>query len=342
MNNINKTKLINCIMKEMQKENNYLDNCGKELLKKGVVVIDLHINKENHDFIHKTNWLEEIKNIQLRDFKTTEPTYGFVLGAFGALGNPASFHNELLYRLRYVLFQKISGMFGLMDNTKNLECLFDRVAIRRKGTDISAESWHRDTCSVKQDSDVIYGGWINLDSTETQYFSCVPGTHMCSGRGGFEAIKDQIFSKVKIEVKPKQVIIFSQNIIHEIYKQKIKNTNIRLYLGWRHTKSEIPVFNDDKNEQYNIWSILNKQLVPALPSGDLPFMYTRNHPRLFKSRLETLTAEIKNFYVEQNNKYSNNMVVKRSLKEPINLVNIPNEYKLIYFPNKRFYIRSSS
>ena len=235
-----------------------------ELSKNGIVVIDLHFYKDYHDFIHKTNWIEEIKNIQLRDFDTKDPEYGFVLGAFGAFGNPASFHNELLYKLRYILFNKLKILFNNIDSERYLECLFDRICIRRKNTTTSGESFHRDTCSLKKDEDFIYGGWINLDKEVIQYFSCVPGTHMCSGRGGFEKLSSSDFKtkKIKFSIKPKQVIIFNQNIIHEIYPQKQKQDSIRLYLGWRHTFIDKPFFDSETNERYNINEILNKQIVP--------------------------------------------------------------------------------
>ena len=76
---LNKNDLINCIL-ELQ----YLNQKAIELITNGIVVIDLHFNEDYHNFIHKTNWIEEIKNIQLRDFNTKDPNYGFVLGAFGA------------------------------------------------------------------------------------------------------------------------------------------------------------------------------------------------------------------------------------------------------------------
>ena len=90
---INRNQIINCIINQIQKENEYLNKCSNTLYNDGVVVIDLNLNKEDHDFLYDHNWLEEIKNIQQRDFKTKNPEYGFVLGAFGALGNPASFHS---------------------------------------------------------------------------------------------------------------------------------------------------------------------------------------------------------------------------------------------------------
>jgi len=334
-------ELIKCITRYFKAENDYLRRCASELKNYGIVVIDLNLIKKESDFLRKTDWFSEIKKFQLRDFKTDNPQHGFVLGAFGALGNPSSFHNLVMYQLRYILFKKLSRVFGYMDNKRYLESLFDRVAIRREGTSISGESFHRDTCSVQKDSDHIYGGWINLDDSGSQYFSCVPGTHTCAGRGGFEKISGDYPNKVKIEIKPKQVIIFNQNIIHEINKQKFTRNSVRLYLGWRHTNESEPLFNSKTNPQFNITQILQRQLVPPLPSGDLAVMYSKNHPGLWKSRMEILSSEIKDYYLETDPKktqrYKDGKVVKRALKEPIQLVQIPDYLKTIYYPNKTFY-----
>ena len=336
LSNKSKEELIKCISNMLKKESIYLKQKALELKTNGVVVIDLHLFKEHHDFLHKTNWIEEIKNIQLRDFNTKDPMYGFVLGAFGAFGNPASFHNELLYKLRYILFMKLKSIFKNIDSKRYLECLFDRVCIRRKDTTTTGETFHRDTCSLKEDQDFIYGGWINLDKNITQYFSCVPGTHMCSGKGGFEKIASQDFKKqkVKIQIKPKQVIIFNQNIIHEIFPQKQKNNSVRLYLGWRHTLSDKPLFNSDTNPRFNINNIISEQIVPPLPSGDFPKMYSKNHPRFYKNQLIQITKEIKDFYTEYNDKYPNNRKIKQELDYPIEVYKIHDFYKTIYYPNK--------
>lgn len=330
-----KAKLIECINNIILDEQNYIREKAGDLKYKGYTIVDLHLPRGKHAFLNDTDWLKLVKNIQLRDFKTTDPEYGFVLGAFGAFGNPASFHSEEIYALRYILFHKLKFLFKNVDPSRKLEMLFDRLAIRREGANVSGESFHRDTCSLQATDDNIYGGWINLDNTETQYFSCVPGTHTCTGRGGFERIQgDYKDTKIKLPVKPKQVLIFNQNIIHEIFKQKIKKTNIRLYLGWRHTYSDVPLLSDPKDPQKNINNILSEQIVPVLPSGDVPFMYSRQHPGLHRHMVIKITDEIKDFYKINNNKYPGGKVISRSLVYPMNKVTIRDEYKKIYFPTE--------
>jgi hypothetical protein len=330
-----KARLIDCINNIILDEQNYILEKARDLKDKGYTVVDLHLSRGKHAFLNDTDWLKLVKNIQLRDFKTTDPEYGFVLGAFGAFGNPASFHSKEIYALRYILFHKLKFLFKNVDPSRKLEMLFDRLAIRREGANVSGESFHRDTCSLQSTDDNIYGGWINLDDTETQYFSCVPGTHTCAGRGGFERIQgDYKDTKIKLPVKPKQVLIFNQNIIHEIFKQKIKKTNIRLYLGWRHTYSDVPLLSDPKDPQKNINKVLNDQIVPVLPSGDVPFMYSKQHPGLHRHMIIKISDEIKDFYKINNDKYPGGKVISRSLVYPINKITIPNEYKKIYYPTQ--------
>lgn len=331
---IRNKKLINCIIETMNIENSYLISKSEELRTNGITVIELHLPKDQEEFLN-IDWLNRIKEIQSRDFKTKNPKNGYVLGAFGAFGNPASFHSKEIYALRYIIFNKLKSVFKNLDPDRKLEMLFDRLAIRREGTTLGGETFHRDTCSIQDKEDQIYGGWINLDSEETQYFSCVPGTHMCRGRGGFEKIEGKYKdTKVKIAVKPKNIIIFNQNIIHEIFSQKIKKTNIRLYLGWRHTYSDIPLLNDPKDPQKNINIILRDQIVPVLPSGDIPYMYSKQHPGLHRHMVIQISKEIKDFYKIENNKYEDGKVIARSLVYPINKIEIQDVYKTIYYPSR--------
>ena len=106
-----RSKLLNCINKIILDEYNYLNEKSNELKTKGITVIDIRLAKNKHKFLHDTDWLELIKTIQMRDFKTKDPAFGFVLGAFGAFGNPASFHSKEIYALRYILFHKLKRVF---------------------------------------------------------------------------------------------------------------------------------------------------------------------------------------------------------------------------------------
>ena len=57
--------------------------------------------------------------------------------------------------------------------------------------------------------------------------------------------------------------------------------------------------------------------------------------------MEILSSEIKDYYLETDPKktqrYKDGIVVKRALMEPINIIEIPDYLKKIYYPNKIFY-----
>ena len=86
--------------------------------------------------------------------------------------------------------------------------------------------------------------------------------------------------------------------------------------------------------QKNINVILRDQIVPVLPSGDIPYMYSRQHPGLHRHMVIQITREIKDFYKIQNDKYPDNVVVARSLIYPIKKIDILDVYKTIYYPNR--------
>src|SRR5437868_10465878 len=108
----------------------------------------------------------------------------YVLGGFGAFGNPASFHHPAVRHLRYYMMSVAIPFFRAIAPGMLIEQLFDRTSLRRKGTAPTAELWHRDKSPTP---DTVFGGWVNLDLGNTQYFSCVPGTHNVTVEGaGFE------------------------------------------------------------------------------------------------------------------------------------------------------------
>lgn len=103
------------------------------------------------------------------------PSTIFVQGAFGALGNPASFHNPVVRHLRTNMMFRAINLFGPIAGEKKLEQLINRMSIRRQGTSLGKESWHRDQDQCLP-GDFIFSGWVNLDLQNEQRFSCIPGS----------------------------------------------------------------------------------------------------------------------------------------------------------------------
>lgn len=238
---------------------------AETLLKDGVVVIPVISEKD------RPEWNQKFANELVKFPEYLNPTLStiYVYGGFGALGNPASFHNSFVRLLRIKMMFEAIKLFHF--DKRNLEQLFDRMCIRRKGTSTTAEAWHRDISPGLAETDDIFGGWINLDIDKTQYFSCVPGTHLEKGsKTGFAKIEKadvDIYKnkKQKISILPGHWVIFYQNIVHEVIPRKMDSNSYRVYLGFRLTPQ--------KNSLYDNDPIIANQSVPLLPGGMRPPMY---------------------------------------------------------------------
>jgi hypothetical protein len=240
---------------------------GHILLRDGVVIVPVFSAEETSQY-NNAFWWAATSFPEYLNPQNTDTI--FVQGAFGALGNPSSFHNPIVRHIRLNMMFRAVSLFRTISDGKNLEQLFDRMAIRRKGTTLGKETWHRDQAPCSPD-DQIFGGWINLDTTGEQRFSCIPGSHIIK-RDNTGFVKEApVNEKQKIiyQIPPGHWIIFYQNILHEVLPGKVKYDSIRLFLGWRLTNSDTSLFNHS--------SILEEQGVPYNPSGQLPTMYAPNH-----------------------------------------------------------------
>jgi len=225
------------------------------------------------------------------------PQGPLTLGGFGALAIPSSFHHPDIRFIRQLVYDKVKPELRKYFTHSNLELLFDRVSVRRVGTSTSAESWHRDICPDSLPDDIILGGWINLDpdGSPNQKFSCSPGTHrdVPNDQTGFAKTKEIPKNKKIYEVPPGHIILFHQNILHEVKAQKAKFESHRLYLGWRLTNSNAPLFDHT--------SIIENQGVPKIPSGQIPPMYAKLHWVNHRHMIEEISQRIKPEYLDPNN-----------------------------------------
>ena len=235
-----------------------------------------------------------------------------VMGGFGGLGFPSTMHCPAARQLRELVYDKMYPLFEDVFNGRNLEMLYDRFGIRRNGTTLSAESWHRDV-GYKSIGDIIFGGWLNLDNynTEyvdnTQYFVCAPTRFLPAPNEdthgketgyshGFEKIEkgDRPYFEnrsKKIPIPPYHLIIFNQTIAHKIANTKITRTSFRQYFGWRIT---------DDNEPYlSKTDIIINQGMPRLPSGQECPMYGKNHWMNWTDRIVEFSQAIKEVFHEQ-------------------------------------------
>lgn len=158
-------------------------NILSQLIRTGVAILPIiepeELPKYQKDFDETLLSFQEYK-------KNKNKVY--VLGGFAALGNPSSFHNLLVRKLRKKSRKKVKILLGRyrdrfyndeVRKSLNFEMLLDRMMYRMKNQKPVAEAWHRDVMIPEsiEDNDEIFGGWINLDS-QNQYFSCISGSHL--------------------------------------------------------------------------------------------------------------------------------------------------------------------
>lgn len=239
----------------------------------------------------------------------------FVCGGFAALGNPSSFHNTFVRKIRTIAHECVlmSVFETLLSQDKDLlfEQVIDRMMFRRAPKKPSREAWHRDESPNALEGDTIYGGWINLDET-SQYFSGCPGTHLDVGNEntGFAKIPKEQHQrynqlKKKIEIPPGHIFIFYERMAHEVLPTSRKGDMHRLFLGWRTTYSNKPLFTD-------LEARLQKRSVMQIKSGQTPPTYPRLYWSNWRDKLQawsnnlvdrcthtkTVTSKSSNFYGE--------------------------------------------
>jgi len=238
--------------------------------------------------------VREMKQI-MRDFpEFTAGAEKFVLGGFSALGNPASFHNPFVRKLRLQIMEHMVPFFSeyvsrLPDpGAWNVEQVVDRMLHRHAGTSAVSESWHRDETPRAKQSDKTFGGWWNLDN-HPQYFSCVPCTHTgVRGHSGFSTVKNKADKdrynalRTKVEIPPGSILLFYEHMMHEVISTKAKVDQHRLFVGWRVTKETEPLFEVDNR--------VKQQAVMLLKSGQFPPMYSRLHWTNWRQKILDFSA----------------------------------------------------
>ena len=181
------------------------------------------------------------------------------------------------------------------------------------------------------DNDEIFGGWLNLDSY-SQFFSCVPGSHipvkLKNIPAGFDTLQKRLKDcgitenskqkeymkqvksySTKIEVPPGHLVIFPQYILHEVLNVKAAYDMMRLFVGWRITTAIEPLVKIEKANEFGV--------IP-LPGGMLPAMYSKQHIMAFRE---------KEFNIVSGLKYSLESWSCETFKDEN--VSVKNKYKLV-------------
>ena len=239
-----------------------------------------------HNFPEFKHPLPEHYRYQTPKGNAKKANLQFVGGGFSALGNPASFHNPWVRKIREWCMATMVPFFGdLLNLTESkgyhLEQIIDRMMYRPIGQKPSKEAWHRDETPNALSEDMMFGGWINLDS-HPQYFSCVPGTHHILA-GDHKTLKKGFYTigkreherlnrkKFKVTIPPGHIMVFFENTIHEVLPSANKQREMyRVFLGWRLTQSTEALHLNN-----NLHVRLTNQAVMPLKSNQTPPMWPK-------------------------------------------------------------------
>lgn len=214
-------------------------------------------------------------------------TTQFVLGGFAALGCASSFHNPVVRKYRQWmhsvlvndLFSPLVATYDKPDEWK-LDHMIGRMTIRVRGQKPSAEQFHRDEASelIASSDDKVFGGWVNLDN-EDQFFSCVPGTHMpdTNNHRGFSKISKEEVKQIRAQnraqcvvIPPGHMLVFYENMVHEVVSRVARKTLVRLHLAFRLTRSV-------EMRPADLMQKIDSQSVIMIKSGQIPGMYAKLH-----------------------------------------------------------------
>lgn len=278
-------KLHENLAKKLAKQ---LRTDGFVIIKSGMASrIQIEHDKVLNALLSGPEFVEGLKLDSTYDFTNKIKTYTknmqLVGGGFAALGNPSSVHNTPVRDIRARCMLKVIPVLGeLLKQEKlkgyNLEQLFDRVLLRTVNERATAEAWHKDESPSASPEDIIFGGWINLDVKQKQYFSCIKGTHrLLNGnpkKGFTKFSKEEIVelknhrNKVRVVIEPGDILLFNQTITHEVVSKKASYNILRVFLGWRLTKDTTPLYGLS-----NLIETIEEQGMFPLKSDQQPPMY---------------------------------------------------------------------
>lgn len=277
-----------------------------------------------------------------REFVSSDPNQLFVLGGFGALGNPSSFHHPLRREFMRKIYDfvapaisfhyKFEWIFysaGKDDKIpySYLSMVPDRFAIRRNDQEVTPEAWHKDrSMNLNQSKDsFLLGGWVNLDKNKDQFFSCIPGefplfreTHSFYASqinvdvGGFKKevpSEATLQRKVRVRIPPYHMILFNELITHEVAKGEKKRafdesqTSYRYFVKWYISKKDTPYWSA---QRFSNFLEDQTQIGMSYFQPDAP-MYASAHTSTAIPKLMDFSNQfkddVKNFVFKDSDKY---------------------------------------
>ena len=229
---------------------------------------------------------------------------GMVMGGFGGLATPHSYHNPVIRELRL----RVHGVgVQLCPPGMVIEQCPDRTMSRAVQQCPGSESWHRDESPSAGPGSTIFGGWINLNDHD-EFFACCPGSQRgsqrtgTSGSSGSQRGSDKNFqtipkeerpkwkaAEVKVVVPPGHMVVFYENIVHRVYAGK-KRREYRLFVGWRIGTPGNP---GNPPIDPTLRDRMVHHQVPKIKGGMQPPVYARQHMASWIERVAAWSVNVK-------------------------------------------------
>ena len=225
----------------------------------------------------------------------------FVMGGVGYCPFASLFYHPLIRAIHHRVYEKSKPIFlPFFDNKKLLiSMLPDRPLIRFPQQKVDEKGkWHQDDAANATNEDRCYGGWLNLNFNETQYFKCIPGTHKPDhpvfelleqkdgghrGYANFKSKKDYDYlehlwkdqGKKLVEIPPGHALIFRETLIHTVFKNPPTNNCIlRQHISFMLTENPIPLHDRPTMKKYNKPKLVkyfeDQQVIPVRSGQDTP------------------------------------------------------------------------
>lgn len=203
------------------------------------------------------------------------PDWRPVLGGFAALGNPSSFHHEVVRNFREFMLYEVLEKDVLPAGGRKIEKCFDRIVLRRTGQTPTGESWHRDEAQFAMPGDDVFGGWLNIND-RNQVFHCVPATHREVGgqNKGFAKLETAAEKahyaprRQVIQIPPGHMLCFYERLMHEVAPNMANDDTLRFHCGFRVTSHDEPLFGRRLTTEW-----LRDQAVCKIKSGQNPEVF---------------------------------------------------------------------
>ena len=263
----------------------------------------------------------------------------FVMGGVGYCPFASVWYHPLIRSVTKKIYDKVleKKIFPeLKKDDKYFSMLPDRPLVRFPSQKVDEKGkWHQDDSANAITGDDIYGGWLNLNHNETQYFKCIPGTHRIDhtifnnlsqkngerrGYSDFKSKNDQKFlsnywnSEIKelVTIPPGHILIFQENMIHTVFPNpNTQNCILRLHPSFMISDHKT-ILHDRKNKIKLLDLFKNQENVPVRSGQKTPVYSPFN---LYPKNISSLKS-LSNHYIDCCK--NENGIVKRflpSLKE---------------------------